>query len=252
MLSDTSENRYASSRSQEVVTNYFSGGNKQYEGYRKNGKWQGAWMSWHKNGSKIDSGSLQSGIPDGEWKVWGENGAPKYVRTYSSEKWKEYQHEKVRYHQRKVNLRITQLFHENKNKAALYTNAINTFCAPATCGRSEHESLSQKIDNNSKDHYHPLFQNGLLHGPFINYFPDGKIKDSGNYKDGLPEGLWLKWTDDKQYYWKGHYLHGLKNKEWKLYMANDKLVRVAFYKNGKYIWRKDFKDDLLIGDANDH
>ena len=81
---------------------------------------------------------------------------------------------------------------------------------------------------------------------FINYFPNGAIKDSGNYKNGLPEGLWIKWTDDKQFYWKGYYQHGAKNKEWKLYSPDAKLIRIVFYRNDKYMWRKDLKEGIEI------
>ena len=137
-------------------------------------------------------------------------------------------------------MQITKLFHENKKQAEKYITAINTFCAKEIC------PITNNNNSTELDHYHPPFDKGLLHGTFASYFPDGTLKDSGHYKDGLPEGVWIKWTDDKQFYWKGFYKHGVKTNEWKLYAASDRLVSIVSFRNGKYLWRKDIKDGVEI------
>jgi hypothetical protein len=208
----------------------------------------GYWVSWYANARRLDSGLIQKGVADGQWKGWYKDGSPRFVRTYSAEKWQQFQHEKSRYHPKRTSLPITRLFHENKNEAEKYLNAINTFCAGQNCaGKNESPQLTVRL-NAEGEHYHPVFEQGLLHGLFVNYFPGGAVKDSGNYKDGLPEGLWLKWTDDKKYYWKGYFQHGHKNKEWKLYTANDKLVRVVLYENGKLLWRKNMIEGVEVAE----
>jgi antitoxin component YwqK of YwqJK toxin-antitoxin module len=234
-----------SSSQNETVAGYFTNGKKQYEGFRQKEQWHGLWISWYSNGQILDSGFFQKGIPDGTWQGWYENGNPKFTRNYSAEKWQLYKQEIVRYHPKKILLPISTVYHQNKKEAEKYTDAINTFCNPAKCPRASKEEFLQKINNNAGDHYHPLFDDGFLHGSFVNYFPDGAVKDSGNYKDGLPEGLWIKWTNDRQYYWKGFYMHGQKDKEWKLYMANGKLIRITLYKQGKLIWRKEIKEGAV-------
>lgn len=222
------------------LTGYYPNGNKQYDGYTRKEDLHGAWNSWYPDGQPLDAGFLQKGIPDGKWSGWYANGNPRFIRTYASDKWQQLQQEKTRYHPKRVSMPITQLWVENKKQATKYTNAVNTFCNPAACSRNRNETLAQRInDNVSTDHYHPLFENGLLHGTFVNYFPDGSVKDSGVYRNGLPEDLWIKWTDDKKFYWKGYYHHGMKNKEWKLYSSTGRLIRILFFKDGKYVWRKD-------------
>lgn len=199
-------------------------------------------LSRYDNGQILDSGSLQKGIPDGKWTGWYKNGNLQFIRTYSFDKWQQFQNEKISYHPKRVSMPLTALYHNNKTQAEKYTKAGYTFCAIQNCSRYK-ESRQQTIEQNiSQQHYHPIFQNGLLHGAFSNYFPDGSVKDSGHYKNGLPEDLWTKWTDDRKYYWKGHYHHGLKNKEWKLYSSNDKLIRILYFKDGKYLWRKDMQE----------
>lgn len=200
--------------------------------------------SFYKNGQTLDSGWLIKGIPDGKWTTWYKNGNVQFIRTYSADKWKQFQNEKTRYHPKRVSMPITKLYHDNRKQAEKYTTAINSFCGRRDCVRSN-EQLQQIIDNNVKqEHYHPVFENGLLHGVFINYFPDGMVKDSGNYKNGLPEGLWIKWTDDRQFYWQGFFEHGLKDKEWKLYSSNRKLIRITFYRMDRFLWRKDMAEGV--------
>jgi antitoxin component YwqK of YwqJK toxin-antitoxin module len=227
----------------EKLTGYYANGIKQYQGYRRKENLHGQWSSWYSNGQSLDSGLLIKGIPDGTWVTYYNDGTLQFVRTYSSTNWQKFQHEKARYHPKRVAMAITTLYHDNKKQAEKYITAVNTFCAKPGCLRAT-EKLQLIIDNNNTQHYHPIFENGLLHGTFINYFPNGAIKDSGNYKNGLPEGLWIKWTDDKQFYWKGFYQHGSKNKEWKLYSSNGNLLRIVFYRNNKYLWRKDLKEGI--------
>ena len=204
----------------------------------------GSWQSWYANGQRLDSGSWQKNIPDGKWVIWYKNGKIQFTRTYSAEKWQQFQNEKSRYHPKRVSLPITKLYHENKKQAETYTTALNTFCTGQNCTRTNETQQQTAANNAEQEHYHPPFENGLLHGVFINYFADGAIKDSGNYKNGLPEGIWIKWTDDKQFYWKGFYQHGLKNKEWKLFSSAGKLLRIENYREGKLLWRKDMKEGV--------
>ena len=245
-LSDTISDQRAfnSPPNKEQLNGSYPNGNKKYEGYKLKEKLHGQWISWWSNGKKLDSGLLVKGMPDGTWIIRYMDGTPRFIRTYSFDKWQQLQNEKTSYHPKRVSTPLTELYHKNKTQAEKYTKAGYTFCAIRNCNRYK-EIFQQTIDQNSlQEHYHPIFQNGLLHGVFANYFPDGSIKDTGNYKNGLPEGLWIKWTDDKQYYWEGFYHHGLKNKEWKLYAANGKLVRIVSYREGKYLWRKDMKEGV--------
>ncbi len=224
------------------LVGYHSNGIKQYESYKRKKDLHGPWNSWYSNGQPLDSGLFKKGLPHGEWKGWYENGNPQFIRTYSFDKWQQFQNEKARYHPKRISMPLTEIYHNNKKQSQKYTTARNTFCAIQNCNRVK-EGLQQKIDNNAdQQHYHPVFENGLLHGPFANYFPDGTVKDSGNYKNGLPEGMWIKWTDERQFYWMGHYQHGRKNNEWKLYTSADKLIRIVFYRQGKFLWRNDMKE----------
>ncbi len=77
----------------------------------------------------------------------------------------------------------------------------------------------------------------------MNYYSNGHVKDSGYYKEGLREGLWIHYTAPGGSYWKGFYHNGSQQKEWKLYNEKGKLLLIVFYnQNGEEIWRKEMGD----------
>src|SRR5262245_14400670 len=90
---------------------FYPNGNKQFEGYKHKESLHGQWNSWHSNGQLLDSGSLKKGIPDGQWFAWYENGSPQFIRTYSADKWQQFQNEKSRYHPKRVSMPLTEMYH---------------------------------------------------------------------------------------------------------------------------------------------
>ncbi|MBL0134021.1 MAG: hypothetical protein IPP79_08420 [Chitinophagaceae bacterium] len=71
----------------------------------------------------------------------------------------------------------------------------------------------------------------------MNYREDGSVSDSGYYKNGLKDGIWIESTDSNKF-WKGFYHNGNKEGEWKLYSEDKVLEVMMVYKNGQVTWRK--------------
>ena len=115
-LSDGLSDQQLTMTNDERLTGYYSNGNKQFEGYRRKDDLHGQWKSWYNNGRRLDSGILKKGIPDGQWSGWYENGNPQFIRTYSADKWQQFQNEKDRYHPKRVSMPLTELYHNNKNQ----------------------------------------------------------------------------------------------------------------------------------------
>ena len=91
------------------------------------------------------------------------------------------------------------------------------------------------------------YHNKLLHGTY-ELFVNGKLREAGEFNDGLKNGIWKKWSEAGNYYeileWKKGFLHGSytnfhpsgKKKENYLYKRNKK--------NGAYkIWNE--KEELI-------
>ena len=51
-------------------------------GVIKDGKKEGKWISWYKNGKKESEGTFKDGKKDGKWTDWYENGQKKEEETY--------------------------------------------------------------------------------------------------------------------------------------------------------------------------
>jgi antitoxin component YwqK of YwqJK toxin-antitoxin module len=68
----------------------------------------------------------------------------------------------------------------------------------------------------------------------MNFFPDGKTRDSGYYKNGVRDGLWNEWNNDATVLAVGSYKQGRPNGDWKFYNKQGKLLYIQLYSdNGK-------------------
>jgi len=61
--------------------------NKQYssKGKIKDGKYDGKWTKWYKNGQISSENTYKNGERDGKYTKWDENGQKKYERNYKDD-----------------------------------------------------------------------------------------------------------------------------------------------------------------------
>jgi len=214
---------------------------KLYSGHVKRKKLHGNWESWYQSGQLCDSGTLVSGLPDGEWKHWNEQGQLLALRTYSADKYKRIQTELSRYTPKRTAYPLTVMYHKNRPAAIKYLHSSYSF--PHTIKRIDDQSLQQWVTANiTPGHsYHPVFDQSLHHGLFMNFFPDGQVKDSGYYENGLRQGVWVHREAPDSTSQMGAYKNGFRIKEWKIYTPSGKLLGMIFYNNnGEEYNRKDF------------
>lgn len=213
-----------------------------YAGSVRNKKLNGNWQSWYQNGILCDSGAFVRGLPDGEWKHWDVNGRLVAIRTYNADKYQRISLEMLRYSPRKPAYPITQLYFKNRSQAMQYLHASYSF--PHKVKRIDDLSLQQWVIENITpgNVYHPVFDQSLHHGLFINYFENGLTKDSGYYNNGLRHGVWIERSAQAGNWQQGNYINGKRNKEWKTYSVNGELMEIAFYNNhGEVSGRKTFR-----------
>jgi antitoxin component YwqK of YwqJK toxin-antitoxin module len=204
----------------------------------KQGQLHNTWQSWYQNRYVCDSGRLRKGIPDGVWKVWWKNGTLKHLRTYHADLLFTIKNEWLR-HPKRSFYPITYIAQENSSKAFYLISHSASF---GSASKNPNIFLSQLLQQNIHNHeqYHPPFFEGLLHGQYINYLPNGSVKDSGYYRYGLREGEWLESVDHEDMLAKGFYKHGIKTGVWKYY-RNKKLIGLKeFDGNGKEKYNKIF------------
>jgi antitoxin component YwqK of YwqJK toxin-antitoxin module len=204
----------------------------------KQGQLHNTWQSWYQNKHTCDSGRLQKGIPDGVWKVWWKNGTLKHLRIYDADLLRTVKTEWLR-HPRRSFYPLTYIAQENIDKAFYLISCTTSF---GSASKNSNTFLSQLLQQNihNDEQYHPPFLQGLLHGQYINYLPDGCIKDSGYYRYGLREGDWLERVNNEDMFTKGFYKHGVKTGVWKYY-RNKKLIGLKEFDNtGKEKYNKVF------------
>jgi antitoxin component YwqK of YwqJK toxin-antitoxin module len=210
-------------------------GDTQFVGNYRKGQLNGKWMSWFNNRTICDSGLLIDNLPDGTWKGWYANGSPKYILQFSA---------------RKLNSLKDELIRQPKTKYFILANeqpveASRHYDAQLLFGHTREEvksiSLSKKVnypvytletvkkivtdntDVSNRSSYKAPFAEGLLHGQFTSFYPDGSIKETGLYLNGLREGMWEEFSlgNEKSI---GTYRHGYRNGEWRYYNSKGKLV----------------------------
>ncbi|MGL6267002.1 MAG: toxin-antitoxin system YwqK family antitoxin [Chitinophagaceae bacterium] len=214
---------------------YNNRGDTQFVGNYHKGQLNGKWMSWFNNRNVCDSGLLINDLPEGTWKGWYANGSPKYILQFSA---------------RKLNALKDELIRQPKTKYYLLANkqpaeASRHYDAQLLFGHSREEvksiSLTKKVnypvysleavkkivtdntDVSNNSTYKAPFAEGLLHGQFTSFYPDGSIKETGLYLNGLREGMWEEFSlsNEKSI---GTYRHGFRNGEWRYYNSQGKLV----------------------------
>ncbi len=153
------------------------------------------------------SRSYRSGIPDGEWRGYYPNGQTKFIRYYSADKYRRIKQE-MHKHQRQI---FTPLALAAKNDPRIFSRA--------TAGDFRL----------------------LAHGLFMNFYPDGSVKDSGYYRNGLREDHWVEKTANGATEMAGTYVHGVKTGVWTVRDNQGKIRCLQHYsKKGELLSQKQY------------
>jgi antitoxin component YwqK of YwqJK toxin-antitoxin module len=234
-----------------TVVGFSAAGDTQFIAHYKRNKLKGNWLSRFENDQLCDSGTLKNNIPDGLWKSWYANGQLRFIRNYDAFKLEKAKQD-IRLRQSKaVSSPIATVARKNLRVAYSYLHPDYSFHTLAHQPETfttydEWMTLNERVANNISDDgissYYPPFLECLHHGLYMNFYPDGSVKDSGYYKNGLREGIWEEWLDDGETKSQGFYYHGHKVDTWKFYTRDGHLKYIrSFNKNGREVHRKSFR-----------
>ena len=67
------------------------------------------------------------------------------------------------------------------------------------------------------------------------YYPSGKLRQEGNYHDGVPHGLWLMYADNGVVLQEGEYREGLEEGLWKFFDEDGKPTYEGSYQEGERV-----------------
>jgi antitoxin component YwqK of YwqJK toxin-antitoxin module len=235
-------------RHQGKVTAYKMNGDTLFLGDLKRGKLHGTWVSWYTPEQLCDSGRLSHNIPDGEWRSWYSNGQPRSVRNYSAFMLHRIKDEIPRRGTKATFFAITDIARTDPSYAWQLLTPVYSYVTLAVNAANPHvvapRTLEARAEQNTLSGYHPYlppFTECLHHGLYMNYYEDGKVKDSGFYHNGLRDGVWIESFNNGDIRSTGAYHHGHKQDSWKYYTASGRLIGIKMYnRRGKEIGSKRF------------
>lgn len=76
-------------------------------------------------------------------------------------------------------------------------------------------------------------RDGVLHGPYFSYYPDGTHKSRGAYDLGEPNGDWFWWHDNGNEQQQGRYVRGKKTGSWSAWHSNGNRAEEGDYLQGR-------------------
>jgi hypothetical protein len=79
-------------------------------------------------------------------------------------------------------------------------------------------------------HTRGAYSGKILHGTYMEFYPDRALKTKGTYKNGLKDGVWKTWYQNGETESVMMWKDGLKNGKLQRYAANGKLIEEANFK----------------------
>jgi len=184
----------------------------------------GTWQTWYQNGQLRDAGNFVHNMPNGEWKSWYANGKLRSLRQYDAHKM---QMVELAVRQRNPKLAFQLISQEAIRHPEKLRNFLNPWGSVTGIGKNETA-------------YKYPFDQCFHHGFFANYFENGVMQQSGFYKDGLKDGLWMQWNDDGIMVSSAYYLHGLSHGAKKEFNSVGAMQSMTEYKHGKKMFEKNY------------
>ena len=239
-----------------------------------NGKVDGKWLKFHPDGQKISEQEYEDGLPIGHWKEWHENGQQWKDEFYedglkngTSKHWRtdgaivfdgQYKNDKKDgewiYYYHVQDKKKSEGRYVAGNKVGQWLNFFENEFGDSTVTITDGDGKKHKVKNlSSQVHY----EDGVLHGSYVEWDETGKEIINGKYKNGKPIGKWTwyytnvpkhahrvkcKTIDYKNGLMHGKYLEWHRDgREWKRFNYKDGRL------NGEYIKHRKDGSKYYIG-----
>lgn len=183
-------------------TEYYPNGDERAKGNFVNNRRQGSWMFYYKSGLKEQEGKFEKGSYSGLWK-WYYN---------SGELWKEEEY----YNGRREGLYIEYDREGNVLVEGEYFD-----------NEREGEWITRINDHRAEGKY----VTGLMDGKWRHFFDNGTLSFEGNFIQGNPDGKHKFYFPNGNLKTEQFYSAGIRQKHWKKYNEEGKLIITISYKD---------------------
>jgi len=216
---------------------YYDDGSKLSEGYYKNGKEDGMWVSWNTDGHKCSESNHKDGENHGLEKHWYNNGVTST---------------KGQYHKGK-RVGIWYAWHTNGNKSheGEYKNNQRHGLWTYWYSQKTFDNIfSSIIEEQMSSQMHYI--DGVINNTHTEWHSNGNKKLEQNFKNGLKNGLYTRWYSNGRKQVEGKYIANIdKNRQhkigvWSYWNENGKQIRSQIYKDGELQYELDTNGNKLI------
>lgn len=211
--------------------------------YDDQGRRTGKWMRFWSQGVGVirEEGSYERGLKEGVFKYFSRNGDLERTETYK-------RGERVEDAPEAVALDLRKAFHPNGEVSREGPWRDNTPMGTHRFYDEEGHMVEVKVFRQGV-----LSASGMLDslgrrtGPWLVYWPDGSVKESGEYLAGVKEGDWTYFRRDGETEQEGGYRQGQWHGVWTWYHPGGKLHRRERYRKGRE--DGDFVELSMSGDT---
>lgn len=153
-------------------------------GKMKDGKKEGKWIGWYKNGQKLSEGIYKDGKRDGLWTDWNksgwyESGQKNYEGTYKDGK---------------EDGLVTWWYVDGQKESE------------GTYKDGKPDGLHTEWERNGQKKIETRYKDGI--GFRVVYYESGKKREQGNIKEGKRDGLWKSYDRNNDGYYEMVYKSG--------------------------------------------
>lgn len=252
-----SEENYDEGKQIGTETHYYIDGTidviMEYEDDAKNGYYG----SYFKNGKLYEEGFYKDGQLDGHWTNYFPDGTLNRTNYYV---------EGDRYFYKKeyaVDGKLTFVWFYNQGALSFLLNYDSTGnIIDSISLKDSSGKVVLHFPGSQQKQVEYTLKNGLRHGDYFAWYPNGNIRVKGSYFGGNYNGQWTWYFLNGKIQTQGNYFYGDKNGEWKQYYENGKLSskiqfllgnnegkEIYYFENGKISTEKNYKKNIPDGKA---
>lgn len=194
------------------------------------GRKQGKWMKTYQNGVVRYEGQFRNNQPYGEFKYYFEDANVQAVTIFSDDGVIGHT---ITFHENGSPMATGKYVNQKKDSTWLYYSDIDgALLAEENYSRGKLNGLSTTYYPASETLAETIgYQDGIKHGVFKKYFPDGAIMIDGSYKNNQFDGDYTVYYSDGIIEVKGKYMEGKKIGEWEYFDETGKQITEEEYQN---------------------
>ena len=236
---------------------------------------QGPWEQWNPDGTLAEQRFYVDGTPHGEWAGWGAEGRPSWVLHYDMGRpigeWTDWGYDADGSLQRRLTCQYGGEGQERSVVCERYAGerltAVERYqdlrewdgadapgsSYPIAAVRRMREELVRngswiEYDEEGHELKHATYGDGVLHGPFQEWYGPEQPKVQGTYANGREHGEWRKWHEDGVMTTRVEWAYGQKHGRFERWYEDGKPAeRGAYHHDEKHgFWERWREDGSLV------